>query len=104
MMPKSSSIEHIQRINMTVKVLQEKESVAQTLSTLVSEFGISKRQAYRYLREAQNSGKPLQIPEAKVVFTVKLPVNLVDRIRIYSRSTGQSLSELVTEALMTFLK
>lgn len=103
-MPKSSSIEHIQRINMTVKMLQEKQSLAQTVSTLATEYGISKRQAYRYIGEAQKTGKPLPIPEPKIVFTVKLPVKLVDQIRMFSRRTGQSLSELVTEALVTFLK
>lgn len=57
-----------------------------------------------YIGEAQKTGKPLPIPEPKIVFTVKLPVKLVDQIRMFSRRTGQSLSELVTEALVTFLK
>ncbi|MBI1996103.1 MAG: ribbon-helix-helix protein, CopG family [Deltaproteobacteria bacterium] len=44
------------------------------------------------------------IPERKVVFTVKIPLNLVRALRQIAKSTGDSLSVLVTRALEAFLQ
>jgi predicted transcriptional regulator len=43
------------------------------------------------------------VPEATVVFTVKLPVSLARRLRALARSTGASLSSLVTRGLEDWL-
>ncbi len=71
---------------------------------LVKEFRISERQAFRYLKSAGNISEPLTAPEKKSVFTVKLPISLIQRIRKRAKDSGSSLSFLVTEALETFLK
>jgi hypothetical protein len=44
------------------------------------------------------------IPERKVVFTVKIPLSLVRALRQMAKSTGESLSVLVTRALEAFLQ
>ena len=44
------------------------------------------------------------IPEPKIVFTVKVPLRLVRALRQMARSTGESLSALVTRALEAFLQ
>ncbi|HEX2520605.1 MAG TPA: ribbon-helix-helix protein, CopG family [Terriglobia bacterium] len=46
----------------------------------------------------------MPVPERKGVFTVKLPLSLISRLRQLARSTGASLSALVTQALEAFLK
>jgi len=88
---------------MAQKLLHESKSFSEAAGTLVQAFGISKRQAYRYLREAQQHQQPVSIPEHKIAFTVKLPQGLVDALHIRARERGQKLSELVTQALDAFL-
>jgi len=66
-------------------------------------WSISKRQAYRYLEQAQQLKHPIPIEEAKVSFTVKLSRRLVERLRRYGASTGLTLSEIVSRALLAVL-
>ena len=69
----------------------------------MAEFDLSARQAYRYLQQAQRTRKPLTLPEPKTVFTVKLPLNVVQRVRQMARGRRQAISDLVTEAMEDFL-
>lgn len=71
---------------------------------LVREYGISKRQAYRYLGEARTRDGPVPIPDRKVAFTVKLSEELIEALRKHARIGGKRLSELVAEALGDFLR
>ncbi|MBW2067148.1 MAG: CopG family transcriptional regulator [Deltaproteobacteria bacterium] len=48
-------------------------------------------------------GKEVPIPEKRIAFTVKLSQNLIQAIRQRAKSTGQSLSDIVTQALEAFL-
>ena len=52
--------------------------------------------------QAAGSGR-VPVPEARVVFTVKLPASLADRVRERARETGVTISALVTQALTEFL-
>jgi len=72
------------------------EQLAQTCS-------ISQRQAYRYLEQAQQLPAPVPVGNAKVAFTVKLSRSLVQRLRSYASSTGLTLSEIVSRALLALL-
>ena len=45
----------------------------------------------------------MPVPEARVVFTVKLPASLADRVRERARQTGVTISALVAQALTEFL-
>lgn len=102
-MVRSSSSERARRINDALALIERHESVSQAAEALAQRHSISKRQAYRYLREAKAAGKRVPIPDAKVAFTVKLSRQLVARVRRYAKSTGLSLSEIVTRALEAFL-
>ena len=64
---------------------------------------ISLRQAYRYLEQAQQLKRPVPVGDAKASFTVKLSRKLVDRLRVYAASTGLTLSEIVSRAVLTVL-
>jgi hypothetical protein len=57
---------------------------------------------YRYVQEAESAGKQIPVPDQKIAFTVKLSENLTQEIRQYARLQGQTLSEVVTEALEVF--
>jgi hypothetical protein len=70
---------------------------------LSAQYGISKRQAYRYVKEAESAGRQIPVPDQKVAFTVKLSQNLTQSLRQYAQFKGQTLSEVVTQALEAFL-
>lgn len=48
-------------------------------------------------------GKEVPVPGLKVPFTVKLSLDLIQKLRLYASSTGKNLSEVVAQALETFL-
>ncbi len=70
----------------------------------MGQYGVSHRQAYRYIQEAQKNRRKLPIPEEKEVFTVKLPKSLVLRIRKFGKFKGETLSSIVAQALDIYLK
>ena len=88
---------------MAIDLLKKSGSFPETAKSLSSHYGISKRQAYRYVKMAESVGKQIPIPEKKIAFTVKLPENLTQELRQYARFQGQTLSEVVTEALEDLL-
>jgi hypothetical protein len=89
---------------MAVDLLKNKASSQEAVSSLVDHCGVSARQAYRYVQRAQASSKPLPLPEAKDVFTVKLSIGLIERVRQRARREDRAISDMVTEALEDFLK
>jgi predicted DNA-binding transcriptional regulator YafY len=103
-MARSPNSERVRRLNTAVELVREHRSTAQAAKILAERYGLSKRQAYRYLREAQAHRRPLPVPEAKMVFTVKLPKGLVHELREFASLSGRTLSEVVSQALETFLR
>jgi predicted DNA-binding transcriptional regulator YafY len=103
-MARSSNTERAQRINAALALMKRKGSLSHAASALAKQFSISKRQAYRYVREAELIGRRIPVPERKVAFTVKLSQGLIRSLRQYARSTGKTLSEIVTQALEVFLQ
>jgi hypothetical protein len=69
---------------------------------LATRFGVSTRQARRYVDQAVGTGRRA-VPQTSVVFTVKLPPTLVTRVRRRAARSGVTISALVTEALTEFL-
>jgi hypothetical protein len=102
-MAKSSNIERAKRINTAINLLKELSSITEAVKVLSVRYGISKRQAYRYVRDAESAGNHLPVPDQKIAFTVKLSQNLTQALRQYTEHKGQTLSEVVTLALEAFL-
>jgi hypothetical protein len=100
---RASAAEQTKRINMAIELLKKKASLAEAVSALAEHCRLSRRQAYRYLRQAQGVDKSLPIPESKAVFTVKLAPRLIKAVRRQARRHGQQISELVARALEDFL-
>jgi len=103
-MVKSSNKERARRINAAHSLIKKYNTIAQAVNAMIARYGISKRQAYRYIHEAQKIGSHIPIPEPKIAFTVKLNPKLIQKLRQYSIQSGRSLSEVVTLALETFLR
>jgi hypothetical protein len=74
---------------------------AEASRVLAGRFGVSARQARRYAGQAQASGRT-EVPEASVVFTVKLPAGLAGRVRAYARERETTISAVVARALTEF--
>lgn len=90
------------RINDAAELLGSGMEVIEASRELARRYRLSERQARRYVERARDQGT-VEVPGRKVVFTVKLPVGLVRRVRRAARTTGQSISGLVSEALTEFL-
>jgi hypothetical protein len=91
-----------ERINAAAGVLESGVPVAEAAGVLAARFGVSVRQARRYADRAAAQGR-VPVPEASVVFTVKLPAALAARVRAYARESGSTISAVVTRALTEFL-
>ncbi len=96
--------EYARRVNEAMELLKEGFPSGEVARELARRHGVSVRQGWRYVRDAAERPQPLEIPEPKVVFTVKLPQSLAHRIRAAAASRGQTLSSLVTEALEAVLR
>ncbi|MHB8887096.1 MAG: ribbon-helix-helix protein, CopG family [Methylovirgula sp.] len=71
--------------------------------TLSRNFGLSRRQAYRYLEEAQLDGPLSAAAEASVTITLKMPAGLARDPRVHAMHSGMTTSEIVRRAIAVFL-
>jgi hypothetical protein len=94
--------ERAQRVNTAAELLDAGMPVVQASRALADRYGLSERQARRYVERAHQFG-PVPVPTPTVVFTVKLPTDLARRVRTTAHARGQPISTLVTRALSEFL-
>jgi len=64
--------EQAERVNAAADLLEAGVPCGGGRTVLAARFGVSARQARRYADQARASGRA-EVPEASVVFTVKLP-------------------------------
>jgi hypothetical protein len=93
-----------QRVNMAVRWLQQERSSEAIVSGLVARWSISRRQAYRYVLQAQSRLELRPLPAPKTIFTVNLPRPLIQAVRARCRRQGLRLSHVVEELLEQWLK
>ena len=103
-MPRSTKVEKAQQLNAAHGLLQRQVAPPEAVRRLSREFDLSERQAYRYLEEASQLNRPVEVPEATVPVTLKLPLRTVERLRKYARSSGLTIGAIVTGALNGFLR
>jgi hypothetical protein len=102
-MPRASAPEHAQRLNLALGWLRQGRSSSAAAGRLAAAAQISQRQAHRYVERARELKAPVAAVEPKVVFTVKLPKFLVERLHRYAATTGEALGEIVARALAAAL-
>ena len=88
---------------MAIRMLQQQQSSGAVLSALRQRAGVSRRQAYRYLLQAQSNLQLRPVPDAKAVFTVNLPRRLIQQMRVRCRRQGQPISHVVAKVLQRWL-
>ena len=97
-------MEKARQLNAALGLLQPHISLPEAAQRLSRRFNLSERQAYRYLKEASELDRPVELIEATVPITLKLPPSTVERLRKYARSSGLTIGMIVTAALNSFLR
>jgi hypothetical protein len=100
--PRARGEEFARRVNAAADLLDSGVVAAQAARVLADWFGCSLRQAHRYVDRAGQAGH-VDVPAPTVVFTVKLPVPLLARVRAHAAASGRTLSAVVAQALEEFL-
>lgn len=89
---------------MAVRWLQQQRSAEAILAAFIQQGGLSRRQAYRYLLQAQSRLELRPVPAPKAVFTVNLPVPLIQAVRVHCRKRRQPVSQVVAQVLQQWLE
>jgi enoyl-CoA hydratase/carnithine racemase len=102
-MPRASDAQKAERLNRARDLLRHADRLSDAVEQLAQDCSISPRQAYRYLKRAQQLKAPVPPGESKLAFTVKLPRSLILRVREYATKKRLSISEVVSRALLALL-
>ena len=94
--------EYAERVNRAV-VLLRRLSPADAVRALQAEFGLSERQARRYVNAGLDRPDGVPVPERTAVFTVRLAPSLIGGLRERAGASGQSLSAVTAEAVRGYL-
>ncbi len=103
-MTHSTKAEKARQLNAARGLLQRQVVLPEAVRRLSREFDLSERQAYRYLEEASQLDRPIEVPEATVPVTLKLPPRTLGLLRKYASSSGLTIGAIVTRALNAFLR
>ena len=102
-MARSTKAEKARQLNAAHRLLQRNVALPEAVQRLSREFNLSDRQAYRYLEEAAQLDQPVEVTEATVPITMKIPPSTARLLRAYARSSGLTIGTIVTRALSAFL-
>ena len=94
--------EYAERVNRAV-ILVRRLSPSDAVRALQAEFGLSERQARRYVIAGLEQPDGVPVPERTAVFTVRLAPSLIDGLRTLAGVTGQTLSAVTAEAVYAYL-
>jgi hypothetical protein len=102
-MARSTRTEKARHLNAAFALLQRHVALTEAVRRLSHKFELSERQAYRYLQEASQLVGPVEVTEATVAVTLKLPPRTAELLRKHARSSGSTIGAIVTDALSAFL-
>ena len=102
-MARSTKADKARQLNAAYSLLQRHAALPAAVQRLSRQFALSERQAYRYLEEAAELDAPVEVAEATVPITLKLPPATVRVLRAYARGSGLTIGAIVTRALDAFL-
>ncbi len=102
-MTRSSNTDKTHRLNAAFNLLAEGYPLTEAAVALTQQFGLSRRQAYRYLQEAQEIDAPALVASPSIPITLKIPADVVNRLRLHAQPSGMTIGEIVAHALVSFL-
>jgi Arc/MetJ-type ribon-helix-helix transcriptional regulator len=101
-MIRSTRVQKAERLRAARRLLADEIGMAEAAVALSRTFGLSRRQAYRYL-ELARAGAPPLAAENSVTITLKMPESLARRLRAHATARGATASEIVRQAVAAFL-
>lgn len=102
-MARSTKAEKARHLNAAFALLQRHVALPEAVRRLSRQLEISERQAYRYLQQSSRLIGPVEVTEATVPVTLKLPPRTIELLRKHARSSGLTMGAIVTSALNAFL-
>ena len=102
-MARSTHTEKAQRLNAAFDLIARGQNLNEAAEALVEQFGLSLRQAYRYLQQAQGIKRPVPVCEPSIPITIKVPGDVVMKLRAYARASGLTIGQTVARAVLRFL-
>lgn len=94
--------EYAVRVNRAAVLLRDL-APADAVRALRAEFGLSERQARRYVNVGLREPDGVVVPERTTVFTVRLAPSLIGGLRERARASGKTLSAVTAEAVRSYL-
>jgi hypothetical protein len=101
-MIRSTRVQKAERLRAARRLLADEIGMAEAAVALSRTFGLSRRQAYRYL-ELARAGAPPLAAENSVTITLKMPESLARGLRAQATARGVTTSEVVRQAVAAFL-
>jgi hypothetical protein len=102
-MIRSTRAQKAERLRAARHLLADEIGMAEAAMALSRTFGLSRRQAYRYL-ELARAGEPApSAAENSVTITLKMPESLAHDLRAHATVRGVTTSEVVRQAVSAFL-
>jgi len=102
-MTRSTKVQKIERLNAAYGLIAQETGLAEAAMILARDYDLSRRQAYRYLEEAQAMTHPAPVAQPSVAVTFKLPANVIHDLRSYAATNELTLGEIVGRAIALFL-
>lgn len=102
-MIRSTRVQKAERLRAARRLLADEIGMAEAAMVLSREFGLSRRQAYRYL-EVARKGAPEPVPvENSVTVALKMPTSLARSLRNHASKRGVTTSEIIRRAVAAFV-
>ena len=101
-MVRSTRSQKVERLNAAYRLLAQGNTASEAALRLSQRFGLSQRQAYRYVQDARSMTREAEPAEALTPITIKIPGTLAEALRVHARSSGLSIGEIVARALRRF--
>lgn len=102
-MHRSTHFQRSQRLNAAFTLLARTRSIGDAAEALMEQFGVSRRQAYRYLQQAQKMRKPAIVNQPSIPITIKVPADVVAQLRAFAARSDITIGETVAQAVRAFL-
>jgi predicted DNA-binding transcriptional regulator YafY len=102
-MIRSTRAQKAERLRAARRLLADEIGMPEAAMALARAFGLSRRQAYRYLELARAGVPAPSATETSVTITLKMPEGLARGLRQHATARGVTTSEVVRQAVAAFL-
>jgi Arc/MetJ-type ribon-helix-helix transcriptional regulator len=102
-MIRSTRVQKAERLRAARRLLADEIGMAEAAMVLSRTFGLSRRQAYRYLELARAGAPAPSAAGNSVTITLKMPESLARGLRVHAAERGITTSEVVRQAIAALL-